>query len=270
MSENSTRHSSYLDDSGDNARRRAQINARRISGGPLPARANQSTADLRFEQASLIERSSRAKRDAHQTLPDEDVAMHRAATRAGSPVLDDAPEITTHRPERSAMSTPVPRGSGQRTGTTTSMPLIDAGYTEVGDRGVLPSQSGSFAPQPEAPHGRQGTPYVRKQRPRHTADAINDMEADELYARAQYQHESSITIGRTNLFSRSSRAYRSAQRHVPRLRQGHSYGRYLEVPKGRVSLFSMEQQRRQRRNILMVVALIALIALIVFLVLSFR
>ena len=59
MSENSTRHSSYLDDSGDNARRRAQINARRISGGPLPARANQSTADLRFEQASLIERSSR-------------------------------------------------------------------------------------------------------------------------------------------------------------------------------------------------------------------
>ena len=269
MSENSTHRSSYLGNDSSNARRRAQVNARRVSGEMLPARANQSTADLRFEQADIIERSSRAKRDTLQALPDEDVAMHRAASHAGSPVLEDAPDLTTHRPERSAMSTPVPRGSALRTGTTTSMPLIDAGYAEPGRSGVLPSQTGSFAPQPSQPRERQGTPYVRKERPRHTAAAIDDMEADELYARVQYQHDSNITIGRTNPFSRSSRAYRSAQRRVPQLHQGHSYGRYLEVPKGRMSLFSMEQQRRQRRNILMVVALIALIALIVFLVLRF-
>ena len=245
------------------------------------AQARASRATNRDEAADMLERRSRARRDLRQVHPDERTAMSRAASQPGAPSITERPDLhTTHRTERSTVSAARPRGSARpsesgsfrpvRAGETGSFRPIQGAddYSEVNDERYATGEFEAVTPR-RSTRQRTGTPYVRRERPRHTQAAIDDMGEDDLYDDITYTHDSGLTVGRTNLFSRSSRAYRSAQRSVPQLHKSKGFARYLEVPKGRGSLFSMEQQRRRRRSIAIVVAIVAAIALVIWLIVRF-
>ena len=56
-------------------------------------------------------------------------------------------------------------------------------------------------------------------------------------------------------------AYRRSRSNMSRVKSGTRYGQYLEIPKGRRSIFASRERARRRRSVL---ALIAVIALLVF------
>lgn len=256
VSDTSGYGSSRLDDTGSfNPRRRAnaRASARRASTGSF--QVNRVAEEERFELTERLEHSSSARRDSSKSFhADSKTSVRRAAANPTSPTITGHPDLhTTHRPDRSAMGTPVPRG-GSRRGADD----LNRALPEVEDG----TEDDAFEPEPD----RTPRPYVRRERPRKTQAAIDDMEADDLYARVSYHHDSNITVGRMNPFSGTSRAYRRTQRSIPQLHEGHGYGRYLQVPKGRGSLFSMQVQRQRRRTAAAIIISILAIALLIFVI----
>lgn len=246
--------SSRLDDTGSfSPRRRASNRASSLGGSRSgsPYRVNRSNAEERLELTERLEYTSSARRDTSKSFhADSKTSVRRATANPTSPTITGHPDLhTTHRPDRSAMGTPVPRGSKPAPNE------VNASAPEIQD----PSS------EAEAEPDRTPRPYIRRERPRRTQAAIDDMEADDLYARVNYHHDSNITVGRMNPFNGTSRAYRRTQRSVPQLHGG-QYGRYLQVPKGRGSLFSMEVQRKRRRTVIATIIAVAAIALLIFVV----
>lgn len=106
-------------------------------------------------------------------------------------------------------------------------------------------------------------PYVRQPRPRKTAEAIDNLEQDDLYA-TSYVHDSNISVGGNPI---SSRPYSRSRSDTGRLQRNLHYGQYLEVPKGKRQIFASRERSRQVRSRLCAVAIIAGLALVLFLVL---
>lgn len=101
----------------------------------------------------------------------------------------------------------------------------------------------------------QRSTYVRQRAPRRTQEAIDDLAEDD--SPVEYAHESNVTIGG----SIGDRKYRRARSDISQFQKNNRYGQYLEIPKGRRSIFASRERARRRRSVL---ALIAVIALLVF------
>lgn len=107
--------------------------------------------------------------------------------------------------------------------------------------------------------------YVRQRPPRRTMDAIDDLAEDDNPM--TYTHESNIAIGGVV----QDGSYRRARASVTQFQKNNRYGQYLEVPKGRRSIFAKQERKRRRQSAiaaLIVVALLVVIAYVVWQVMS--
>jgi hypothetical protein len=107
------------------------------------------------------------------------------------------------------------------------------------------------------------TPYVRRQRPRRTQEAINDLEVDESYAQS-FTHDSNVTVKGRNPLSGS--VYSRSRANMPQLQRDLHYGQYLSIPKGRRQIFQSRDRTAAIRTraitslIIVVLIIIAVIA----------
>ena len=104
------------------------------------------------------------------------------------------------------------------------------------------------------------TPYTRRRPARRTVEAINDLAEDDTPA--SYIHESDISSG--GMVQDGS--YRRARTQVAQLQKSSRYGQYLEVPKGRRSIFAKRERRRRRQSALAAILVVALLAAIAYIV----
>lgn len=101
-------------------------------------------------------------------------------------------------------------------------------------------------------------PYVRQRTPHKTQEAIDDL--GDGGGTERYTHDSNIAVS-GGAFS-GGRAYRKARSRRSSM-QGGQYGQYLEVPKGRRSIFESREKARRRRSIAALAAIILVLGLIV-------
>lgn len=116
--------------------------------------------------------------------------------------------------------------------------------------------------------GYQGTrtPYVRRQRPRKSAEAIDNLEEDDNYSSANYCHDSNVSVGGTGPFS--GRMYSRSRANVGRMQRTSQYARYLEIPKGKRQIFASQERARQVRSRAWLVAIFTILLIALVLVLS--
>ena len=106
------------------------------------------------------------------------------------------------------------------------------------------------------------TPYVRKPRPRKTQEAINDLEQDESYAQG-FTHDSNVTVrGRNPL---SGTAYRRSRANMSQLQRDLHYGQYLEIPKGKRSIFSSRERSAAIRSRAILAAIVIVLIIVAIL-----
>lgn len=113
--------------------------------------------------------------------------------------------------------------------------------------------------------------YVRPRKPHITQDAIDDLRQDDGFSgNSSYTHDSNITVSGTTPFA--GRSYRRSRADIGKLKQDSHYGQYLQIPKGRRSIFVSRERARRRNSIiamtLIVLALLAVIAFAIKLILS--
>lgn len=103
------------------------------------------------------------------------------------------------------------------------------------------------------------TPYVRKPRPRKTQEAINDLEQDESYAQG-FTHDSNVTVrGRNPL---SGTAYSRSRANMSQLQRDLHYGQYLEIPKGKRSIFSSRERSAAIRSRAILAAIVIVLIIV--------
>ncbi len=107
--------------------------------------------------------------------------------------------------------------------------------------------------------GMQRELYTRPRTPHKTQPAINDDAADGTYSPEGYAHDSNIAIGGGVLSGGHS--YRRARKSRSSMQQGR-YGQYLEVPKGRRSIFASRDRMRRRRSLFSIIAVILVFVVI--------
>ena len=106
------------------------------------------------------------------------------------------------------------------------------------------------------------TPYVRKPRPRKTQEAINDLEQDESYAQG-FTHDSNVTVrGRNPL---SGTAYSRSRANMSQLQRDLHYGQYLEIPKGKRSIFSSRERSAAIRSRAILAAIVIVLIIVAIL-----
>lgn len=124
----------------------------------------------------------------------------------------------------------------------------------------------SASPHDGRPRDHVGRPsrvqpgFVRQGAARHTQDAIDDL-AEDGASIGQYAHDSNVAVRggmRTGAFTGG--AYRRTRSGMGQV-GGSRYGQYLEIPKGRRSIFVSQEQTRRRKSIKSFVALVVFLAL---------
>ena len=124
----------------------------------------------------------------------------------------------------------------------------------------MPSQTGSFARQgnPSQTGGfpRQGG-YVRPARPRKTQPTISEPQNTKYPS--DYTHDSGIAIGGGGPLSGAS--YRRSRSEMKRLQRDLHYGQYLEIPKGRRSIFASQERARRTRSVIALAVVVAILAI---------
>lgn len=123
----------------------------------------------------------------------------------------------------------------------------------AGQSGALPRQSmqgtsGSFP--------RQGG-YVRPARPRKTQPTITEPQNTKYPS--DYTHDSGIAIGGGGPLSGAS--YRRSRSEMKRLRRDLHYGQYLEIPKGRRSIFASQERARRTKSVITLAIVVAILAI---------
>lgn len=125
------------------------------------------------------------------------------------------------------------------------------------DTGSMPKQSQdgstdmafSTASAPAAPR------YVRKRTPHRSTGSLDDLSEDSAPS-ATYTHDSNISVGGATPLS--GMAYKRARSNMSRISNSR-YGQYLEIPKGRRSLFASQERARRRRSVLALVVVVTLL-----------
>lgn len=110
----------------------------------------------------------------------------------------------------------------------------------------------STASAPAAPR------YVRKRTPHLSQGTLDDLNDDSIPS-SSYTHDSNISVGGATPLS--GMAYRRARSSISRVKNGSRYGQYLEIPKGRRSIFASRERARRRRSVLALFFVIALLVL---------
>lgn len=105
--------------------------------------------------------------------------------------------------------------------------------------------------------------FVRARAPRKTAGKIDDLAQDDSVI-TNYTHDSKITVG-GGAFS-GGRKYHASRKKHENVRKS-QYGQYLEIPKGKRSIFlSREHDRRVRMAVASVILIVAVIIALLFLI----
>ena len=118
------------------------------------------------------------------------------------------------------------------------------------------SPSFSTASAPSAPR------YVRKRTPHRSQGTLDDLTEDSESS-ATYTHDSNISVGGATPLS--GMEYRRARNNMSRVK-GSRYGQYLEIPKGRRSIFASRERARRRNSVLALFAVIILLVLAAMLI----
>lgn len=153
----------------------------------------------------------------------------------------------------------------ERGGMAPEMPSTPEAPSASGTPSV-PASDLPWAARPPADSGEEllysrqpaRTPYVRQRTPHKTQEAIDDL--GDGSGTERYTHDSNIAVG-GGAFS-GGHAYRKARSSHSSMRGG-QYGQYLEVPKGRRSIFESREKARRRRSIAALAAIILVLGLIV-------
>ncbi|MDI9589918.1 MAG: hypothetical protein QM302_02565 [Acidobacteriota bacterium] len=99
--------------------------------------------------------------------------------------------------------------------------------------------------------------YVRRHSPHRSQGTVDDLN-DQSLPSVSYTHDSNISVGGSTPLS--GMAYRRARSNMSRVTNSR-YGQYLEIPKGRRSIFASRERARRRRSVLSLLAVVALLVL---------
>ena len=180
--------------------------------------------------------------------------------------MDDRESIGTNAaqaPERAAADTHTTTGDAlESTGTFPANEDLLSGTGSIpraAALGSLPDIDEPLEEEPEPRHTTSHAPrYVRQRTPHRSQGTLDDLADDDTPSQG-YTHDSNIAVGGATPLS--GMAYRRSRNNMSRVRSGTRYGQYLEIPKGRRSIFASRERARRRRSVL---ALLAVIALLVF------
>ena len=141
---------------------------------------------------------------------------------------------------------------------TGSIPLAASSTGAMARASFEGGQSGSQSDVSFATPSAQPAPrYVRKRTPHVSQGTLNDL-GDESTPSVTYTHDSNISIGGTTPLS--GMAYRRARSRIARVNNTR-YGQYLEIPKGRRTIFASRERARRRNSVLALFAVIILLAI---------
>lgn len=105
-------------------------------------------------------------------------------------------------------------------------------------------------------------PFVRPRAPHKTQAAIDDLGQDSGGVQG-YAHDSNVAVGSMPFTDGGYRRSRSSMDQL----KGSRYGQYLEIPKGRRSIFSSRGQEKRRGSTLGGAAAVIVLAALAFVVL---
>lgn len=100
--------------------------------------------------------------------------------------------------------------------------------------------------------------YVRKRAPHRSQGTLNDLSEDNEPT-IEYTHDSNVSVGGATPLSGMS--YRRARSNVSRMKNSSRYGQYLEIPKGRRSIFASRERARRRNSVLALLGVVLLLVL---------
>lgn len=121
---------------------------------------------------------------------------------------------------------------------------------ETPDRHPEPSQQPSYQPT-----------YVRPRKARRTVESIDDFQNGDLGQPAGgYVNDSNVTVRGGAL---SGGSYRRSRSRVNKLQRSSRYGQYLEIPKGKRSIFVSREKARRRNSVIIMILIAAAIVLVI-------
>ena len=109
----------------------------------------------------------------------------------------------------------------------------------------------------------QRSRYVRQRTPRRTQDAIDDLAEDD--SSVEYAHESNVSVGGMI----GDRSYRSARSDISKFQKNNRYGQYLEIPKGRRSIFAKRERARRRKSAIAAIVVLGILAIAAYILWQF-
>ncbi len=124
-----------------------------------------------------------------------------------------------------------------------------------------PSPLTEPAPAPASIPVQNSRSFVRPRAPHRTQEAIDDL-AHDGHPETMYAHDSNIAISGGAF---SGREYRRSRNGMDKVQSGR-YGQYLEIPKGRRSIFASRERRRRRRSLIAAFLVIAFLAIVAFII----
>ena len=108
--------------------------------------------------------------------------------------------------------------------------------------------------------------YVRQRTPHRSQGTLDDLADDDTPAQG-YTHDSNIAVGGATPLS--GMAYRRSRSNMSRVRSGTRYGQYLEIPKGRRSIFAKRERTRRRQSAIAAIVVIGILAIAAYIVWQF-
>ena len=201
-------------------------------------------------------RDAGAAQDQRQRVDEKDAATSRpAGTGAAAQDAGAAGERPTDATDDNLLGLDELEGYGaqpqpQDAPRRRPMDPAEAAREQGWEDGAWPEAGGA---------GMQRELYTRPRAPHKTQPAINDDAADGTYSPEGYAHDSNIAIGGGVLSGGHS--YRRARKSRSSMQQGR-YGQYLEVPKGRRSIFASRDRMRRRRSLFSIIAVILVFVVI--------
>lgn len=123
------------------------------------------------------------------------------------------------------------------------------------------ASSQEHIPPQEVTRSRVQPDFMRQRAPHITQSAIDDLAQDGVSV-GEYTHDSNVAI-RGGAFS--GRPYRKARGGMGQVK-GNRYGRYLEVPKGKRSIFESPERTKRRRSIISTVAVVVFLVAVAIIV----
>ena len=140
---------------------------------------------------------------------------------------------------------------------TGSIPLAASSTGGMARAALNPDENASSEPAYSTASAPAAPRYVRKRAPHLDQGTLDDLSEDSAES-AVYTHDSNISVGGATPLS--GMAYRRARSNMSRV-SNTRYGQYLEIPKGRRSIFASRERARRRNSVIALFAVIALLVL---------